>query len=96
MLVSSLVLTTEPNAGDLLRLLELDERIQVGEASGTFLPVVATTHSLREARDLTEALQNRPGVRDLQLVAWFDDSAFDPATFDDHALTRGTERQEKK
>lgn len=83
MLVSSLVLTTDSNAHDLLPSLVGDERIAVGVMKGRFLPLVATTASLREARELTRELQRMVGVRDLQLVAWFEESALGPSPSSD-------------
>lgn len=85
MLVSSLLLTTDPNAHNLLPLLGGDDRIVVGEMNGRFLPVVATTASLHEARELTRVLQCTPGISDLQLVAWFDDSALEEHALEEHA-----------
>ena len=85
MLVSSLVLRTKPNFSphDGAALLD-DERLELGEVEGRYLPAVTTTLTLREARDLAEALLKRSGVADVQLISWADDEPNDAS--DDPSL----------
>lgn len=74
--VSALVLTVDASLDDVLRerLLE-DTRVSTGEKMGQFLPIVTDTESVREARDLAEAILAYPGVLDAQLVSWTDEAA---------------------
>lgn len=73
MIVSALVLTCTDSIHRLAEELAEDLRLEVGEAQRGFLPLVATTASLKSSRLLCEELRTRTGVLDVQLVSWSDD-----------------------
>ena len=75
MIVSALVATCREPAGVLWVRFENDNRVEVGLPQRGFIPVVTTTETLAQARDLYEALRLDPAVVDLQLVSWADDAA---------------------
>lgn len=75
MIVSALVVTSERAAELLAGELRGDIRLEVGVPNKHFLPVVTTTESLKSSRELYEDLRGRPGVVDVQLVSWADESA---------------------
>ncbi len=74
MAVSALVLTVDgPFGPRSLPELFRDPRVEVGPPVDRFLPVVTTTSSLQEARDLAEKLSAADGVIDVQLVSYQED-----------------------
>lgn len=75
MIVSALVVTSERAAELLAEELRGDIRLEVGVPNKRFLPVVTMTESLKSSRELYEDLRSRPGVLDVQLVSWTDESA---------------------
>lgn len=71
--MSALVVTAADSMERLVAELSEDLRLELGAPLPGFLPIVATTDSLRSSRLLCEELRARAGVEDVQLVSWTDD-----------------------
>lgn len=76
MIVSSLVVTSKGPLEHLLRKLSSDPRLEVGTPNKGFVPVVSTTTSLSDARELYEQLSAHEAVMDVQLVGWADEELY--------------------
>jgi hypothetical protein len=85
--VSALVLTVDSQFDPEDSSLAHDLRIVLGPHIGRFVPAVTTTGCLREARDVAESLGCVPGVLDVQLVSYDDDSP--PLAEDEAAASFG-------
>jgi len=75
--VSALVLTVDSQFNPASSAWTDDPRLLLGAPQGRFVPLVSTTSSLREARDLATDISRAPGVLDVQLLSYSDDELAD-------------------
>lgn len=92
MIVSALVVTCRESTESLRKWLEEDRRVEVGALERGFIPIVTTTESLTQAKNLHDELRLDPAVIDVQLVSWVDDEA---VSFDDVCASSGTTKEQQ-